>query len=191
MKPWAALAALAVLVGCVTEAPPNVRQAEQALTALALAPGTRVADLGAGSGYFALRLADAVGPSGVVYAVEVDPAALARLRERAAREGRANVVAIEASTEDPRLPDASVDLALVVGTYARLRSRTSYFEHVKRALRPGGRVAIVEITEPELFVPPPTTADGIVNQLRAAGFSLAERRALLERRTLLVFTPSQ
>jgi ubiquinone/menaquinone biosynthesis C-methylase UbiE len=190
VKPLATLAALAVLVGCAIELPPDVRQADQALAALPLAPGMRVADLGAGSGYLALRLAEAVGPSGVVYAVEVDPAALARLRERAASAGRTNVVAIEAAIDDPRLRDASVDLAVVVGTYAGLGNRTSYFERVRPALRPGGRVAIVEITEPELFVPPPPTADGIVNQLAAAGFTLAERRALLERRTLLIFTPS-
>ena len=190
MKLLAPLAALGVLVGCVSAPPPEVRQADQALAALALAPGAHVAELGVAGGYLTFRLADALGPSGVVYAVGVDPAALARLRERAASEGRANVVAIEGAHDDPRLPDASVDLALVVGSYARLANRTSYFERVKHALRPGGRVAIVEITEPELFVPAPTPAEAIENQLAAAGFALAERRALLERRTLLLFTPS-
>jgi hypothetical protein len=187
LKSLAALAALAVLVSCVTEAPLDVRQADQAWrrSRSRRACASRISR---GQRHLALRLADAVGPGGVVYAVEVDPlrsfacASARRGGERRRDRGRNRRPAPARRERRPRAGRRHVRPA---------REPTSYFEHVSARAAPGGRVAIVEVTEPELFVPPPPTADGIVNQLAAAGFALAERRALLERRSLLVFTPSR
>jgi ubiquinone/menaquinone biosynthesis C-methylase UbiE len=164
------------------------QQPERVIAALALAPGARVADLGAGGGYFTFRLADAVGPSGLVYAVDVDPDMLSYLRERAAAEQRANVVVVEAAYDDPRLPEAGVELVLVVNTYHHLEGRVAYFERVKQALRPGGRLAIIELREGGFPAGHFTSPEVIQSELEAAGYALAARHDFLERQSFLVFT---
>jgi predicted methyltransferase len=119
-------------------------QPERVLAALALAPGAWVADLGAGDGYFTFRLAEAVGEGGRVYAVEVSERALRKLRERARSGGHANVEVIEGAVDDPRLPDAAVDLVLLSSVYHHLDERVAYFARLRADLAPGARVAIVE-----------------------------------------------
>jgi ubiquinone/menaquinone biosynthesis C-methylase UbiE len=119
-------------------------QPERVLAELAIAPGARVADLGAGDGYFTFRLADAVGPGGRVYAVEVSERALRRLRARAAGEGGGRVEVIEGALDDPRLPDGAIDLVLLSSVYHHLDDRVAYFARLRRDLAPGARVAIVE-----------------------------------------------
>jgi SAM-dependent methyltransferase len=117
-------------------------QPGKVLDALALAPGQRVADLGAGDGYYTLRLADAVGASGRVYAVEVDEGALRALRARTAGDARVEV--IEGAIDDPRLPDGAVDLVLLSDVYHHLDERVAYFARLRGDLADGARVAIVE-----------------------------------------------
>jgi ubiquinone/menaquinone biosynthesis C-methylase UbiE len=117
-------------------------QPERVLAALAIEPGERVADLGAGSGYFTGRLADAVGPDGHVYAVEVSEDSLRALRALA-RE-RPNVTVVEGATDDPRLPDGAIDLVLLSSVYHHLGERVAYFARLRRDLSPRARVAIVE-----------------------------------------------
>lgn len=119
-------------------------QPERVLAALAIAPGARVADLGAGTGYFTFRLAEAVGPDGVVHAVEIDPGALRTLRRRAAAGGHANVSVVEGAPDDPRLPDGAVDLVLLSNVYHHLDDRVAYLARLHADLAPGGRVAILE-----------------------------------------------
>src|SRR5262249_787065 len=109
-------------------------------------PGSRVADLGAGGGYFTFRLADAVGPAGTIYAVDVDEGLVEYLRGRAFRQGRRNVVAIRAVSDDPRLPADGVDLVFTCNTYHHLTDRTAYFARLRQHLRPGGRVAVIDHT---------------------------------------------
>src|SRR5262250_1992668 len=86
------------------------QQPERVIAALNLKPGDRVADLGAGGGYFTFRLADAVGPTGRVFAVDVDDDMLAYLRDRVAAESRVNVQVVRAEPDDPQLPDGRIDL---------------------------------------------------------------------------------
>jgi SAM-dependent methyltransferase len=117
-------------------------QPERVLATLAIAPGQRVADLGAGDGYYTGRLAAAVGPAGRVYAVEVSEPALRSLREQAAGDARIEV--IEAAADDPRLPDAAVELVLLSDVYHHLDDRVAYFARLRRDLAPGARVAILE-----------------------------------------------
>ena len=167
------------------------QQPERVVAALELRPGARVADVGAGGGYFTFRLADAVGPTGLVYAVDVDPDMLDYLRERAADEKRANVRVVEAAYDDPKLPDGGVDLVLVVNTYHHIENRVDYFARVKRALAPGGRLAIVELSEDGFvgghFTPPAT----VEKELAEAGYALAAKHAFLARQSFLIFTPSR
>jgi predicted methyltransferase len=117
-------------------------QPERVLATLAIAPGARVADLGAGNGYFTAPLADAVGPAGRVYAVEVDDDALRALRALAAE--RPNLVVVEAAQDDARLPDGGVDLVLLSDVFHHLDARVAYFARLRGDLAPGGRVAILE-----------------------------------------------
>jgi len=118
---------------------------DRVLRALALRPGDRVADVGAGGGYFTFRLARAVGPGGRVYAVDLDPAAVRGVAAGARRRGLANVEAIQAAADDPRLPPRSIDRVLLCNAYHHLGNRPAYLRRLAASLRPGGRIAILEL----------------------------------------------
>lgn len=163
---------------------------------LRLNEGMRVADLGAGTGYFSRRLAQAVGPSGTVYAVETEPALVAHLRERAEREGSANLVPILASFDNPRLPRGAVDVLLIVDTYHHIDARLTYFERVKALLAPNGRVAIIDWKKKELPVGPALdhklAREQVVEEMKRAGYALTEESRDLPHQYFLIFTnPAQ
>lgn len=164
------------------------------LAALAVRPGLTVADLGAGTGYFSRYLAAAVGPQGTVLAVEVEPTLVAHLRARAEREESANLVPLLASPDNPRLPAAGVDLVLVVDTYHHFDHRRHYLPLLRRALRPGGRVVIVDWKPGELPQGPPPDhklpREQVIAEMRDAGFALAEDLDLLPYQYTLVFRPN-
>src|SRR5205809_8053175 len=103
-----------------------------------------VADLGAGTGYFSRHLSAAVGPEGTVLAVDTEPNMVARLRERAEAERTVNVVPILASADNPRLPAHATDLVLIVDTFHHIDDRLTYLRGLRRCLRPGGRVAVID-----------------------------------------------
>ena len=161
--------------------------------ALAIRPGMAVADLGAGTGYLSRHLSAAVGPDGTVFAAEPEPKLLAYLRERAEREKTANVVPVLASLDDPRLPPRSVDLVLVVDTFHHIDHRVAYFRALRRVLRSGGRVAIVDWHKRPLPVGPPPEhkldRDQVVDEMRAAGYALAAEPDVLPYQYVLVFAP--
>lgn len=163
---------------------------EEVVAALGLRPGDRVADLGAGGGYFTFRLADAVGASGRVFAVDVDEGLLGYVAERARDEGRANVEAVLAAYDAPRIPSPGVDLVFTCNTYHHIEDRSAYFARVRTALRPGGRVAVVDFTpEGAPFGAHGTTPETVVAELESAGYALVERLDFLERQSFLVFAP--
>ena len=114
--------------------------------ALDLQAGDRVADLGAGEGYFVSHLSVAVGESGTVYAVDVEEEIVGALTERFPPDA-SNVKAILGRFDDPMLPDHSVDLVLIVNTYHHIEDRAVYFRQLKQDLRPAGRVAVIEPNE--------------------------------------------
>ena len=117
---------------------------DRVLQRLVLRAGDRVADLGAGDGYFVPFLADAVGPSGRVYAVEVGREEIAALQRQVAERGPENVEVVEGRAEDPLLPDGEIDLVLVVNVYHHISEQIPYFERLRGDLAPLGRVAILE-----------------------------------------------
>jgi SAM-dependent methyltransferase len=164
---------------------------DEVIAALALAPDARVADVGAGTGYFAVRLARAV-PAGRVYAVDSEPDMVRYLGERAKREGLPNLVPVQAGERDPRLPEA-VDVALLVDVYHHIPGRVQYFEGVRSSLRPGGRVAIVDF---RLDAPrgPPRGArippETVKAELARAGYALAAEHGFLPDQYFLVFAPA-
>jgi ubiquinone/menaquinone biosynthesis C-methylase UbiE len=114
---------------------------ERVIESLAIRPGERVAEIGAGDGYWLPWLSDAVGPSGRVYAVEVEDELVAELRERVERGRLQNVVVVRGGYEDPELPDGEIDLALTCLTYHHIENRPDYFRRLQRDLSPRGRVA--------------------------------------------------
>jgi ubiquinone/menaquinone biosynthesis C-methylase UbiE len=111
------------------------------IEALELAPGDRVAEIGAGDGYWLPWLSEAVGPTGRVFAVEVEPEKVQGLRDRVERERLDNVVVVFGEYEDPLLPDSGIDVAITCLTYHHIEDRPEYFSRLRSDLAPGGRVA--------------------------------------------------
>ncbi|RIL00067.1 MAG: hypothetical protein DCC71_19220 [Proteobacteria bacterium] len=117
---------------------------QRTLDAIPVWPGARVADVGAGDGYFTWRLAQAVGPDGRVWAVEVTDRAAAKLARGASQRGLANVEVVRGAYDDPKLPDGQADVVLLSSVYHHLDERVAYMARLRRDLAPGARVAIVE-----------------------------------------------
>ncbi|MFN2426308.1 MAG: methyltransferase domain-containing protein [Candidatus Binatia bacterium] len=160
--------------------------------ALGLRPGMGVADIGAGTGYFSRRLSVAVGQSGAVYVVEVEPNLVAHMRDRADAEKTANVVPVLASADNPRLPPASIDVALFVDAWHHVDARRAYLAVLRRALRPGGRIGVVEWKpgkqpqgpkEEDHKVPRET----VIGEMTAGGFELVETPDFLPHQYFLLF----
>jgi arsenite methyltransferase len=126
----------------------NNLKISETMKALALKPGQSVADIGAGTGVFTRRMANAVKPGGTVYAVDIDQALLDHIAESATEEGIGNVVPVLGEYDDPRLPD-NVDLALINDVLHHIEHRDVYLKNLAGYLNPGGRVALIEF-KPEL-----------------------------------------
>jgi predicted methyltransferase len=163
----------------------------QLVAALGLRHGQTVADLGAGTGYFTRYLAEAVGEDGTVFSVEIEPTLIAHLRARAEQEGTANVVPVLASIDNPRLPVAGVDVILIVDTYHHLDHRAAYLPHLRRALRPDGRVAVVDWKAGSLPEGPPPehklARERVLTEMETAGFALVDEPQLLPYHYVLIF----
>jgi arsenite methyltransferase len=165
------------------------QQPDRVVEALGISPGDRVADLGAGGGYFTFRLARAVGKQGRVYSVDVDEGMLKYIRKRAASEELPQVETVLASFEDSGLPAGAVDLVFMSNTYHHISERPTYFARLKSSLRPRGRLAVVErIGEgfPKGHAMPP---EEIREELAEAGFQLSDTHDFLERQSFQVFVP--
>ncbi|MDH5209927.1 MAG: class I SAM-dependent methyltransferase [Burkholderiaceae bacterium] len=162
----------------------------EVVEALQLSPDAAVADIGAGTGYFAVRLAH-MTPKGRVYAVDIEPDMVKYLAERAQKSGLANLTPVLAAPDDPKLP-AKVDLALMVDTYHHVGQREAYFRKLAAHLKPGGAVAIIDFTKESPVGPPPAarlTASEVKAEMQRAGYSLAREHAFLPNQYFLVFRP--
>lgn len=160
------------------------------IRALALPEAAVVADVGAGTGYFSVRLARML-PRARILAADVEPNMVRHLAQRAKREKLANIFAVQSAPDDARLPE-KVDLALLVDVYHHIEDRGRYFARLKDALRPGGRVAIVDFTLDSRYGPPPRARiapDRVKAELAAAGYALAEQHDFLPEQYFLVFRP--
>ena len=163
---------------------------DEVVALLDLRRGEVVADLGAGGGYFTFRFASAVGPEGIVYAIDVDGGMLDAIRDEAIGRGLANVRTVLASPDDPGLAAASVDLVFLANTFHHLPERPAYFRRLAAALRPGGTVVIVEY-EPRGFVAGwlghSVESEEIAREMAEAGYVLVRRHDVLERQSFQVF----
>lgn len=125
----------------------------KALDALDLKPGMVVADIGAGSGYYSTRIAKRVGPTGRVYATDIQPGMIEILDRRIKSEGLSNVTTILGGMDDPRLPPASIDLAIMVDVYHELQQPQVFLQRLKGAFKPGGRLVLLEFRKEDPKVP--------------------------------------
>jgi len=160
----------------------------EVIRALQLRPQDAVADIGSGTGYFAVRLARAL-PQGSVYGADVEPDMVRYLNERAGRERLANLRSVLAAGDRPNLP-APVDLVLVVDTYHHIARRSLYFTKLKESLRPGGRVAIIDFTLESPVGPPAQhriPPAQVISEMERAGYRLDERHEFLPNQYFLVF----
>ena len=160
----------------------------QVIEALALKPDAVVADLGAGTGYFSVRLARML-PRGTVYAVDVEPDMVKHLEARAARENLKNVTAVEAVPGDARLP-AKVDMVLLVDVYHHIDDRERYFRKLAGSLAPGGRVAVIDFKLDSPRGPPKNSRvdpERVKAELARAGYALTAEHAFLPDQYFLEF----
>ena len=161
----------------------------EVIQALALKPQAIVADIGAGTGYFSMRLAHML-PGGKVYAVDIEPDMVKYLAERAEREQLPNVRALRGRPDDANLPEP-VDLALLVDVYHHIEHRRAYFDNLKPVLKAGGRVAIIDFREDSPDGPPPAERIApaqVKAEMSEAGYRLAEERGFLPNQYFLVFS---
>lgn len=116
----------------------------QVMDALGVRAGSVVADVGCGRGYFTFKLAERVGPEGKVYAEDIKGDDLASIRSRAAQDGLAQIETVEGASNDPRLPRASLDAALVMNAYHEFRDHDAMLAAIYRALKPGALLALID-----------------------------------------------
>ena len=162
-----------------------------ALNVLKIPRGASVADIGAGSGYVTVRLAARVGPTGRVFANDVQPQMLNLLARRLASSRITNVTLVEGTFDDPKLPPASVDLALMVDVYHELSQPQTMLRHLRESLKPGGRLVLLEYRKEDPTVPiKPEHKMSVAEakmEVEAEGFLLSKVDDALPRQHILIF----
>jgi predicted methyltransferase len=163
---------------------------DQVMDALAIAEASVVADIGAGSGWFTVRLARRVGPNGIVYAEDVQQEALTAITRRVTAEGLANVRTVMGQEGDPRLPPASLHAALIVDA-SEIAERVSLLRNLAHSLRPQGRIGIVDF-KLDGYGPGPPTAERVspeivIRDAAQAGLKLLSEETFLEFQYFLIF----
>ena len=121
------------------------QKVDEIFAALQVDEGDWIADVGAGSGFFSFRLSERVGPSGKVVAQDIDAGVLAEVREAARQEGFTNIETVVGDTDDPKLAEGSLDGVLIVNAYHEMRDHEAMLGGIRRALKPGGRLVIVDM----------------------------------------------
>ena len=163
-----------------------------AMRLIRVARGSTVADLGAGSGYFTIRLAKAVGTEGKVYAVDIQQGMLDLLQRAVTKEKLTNVTPVLGAADDPRLPAASLDLVLMVDVYHELSSPQTTLGHLKNALKPGGRLVLLEYRaeDPDVPILPEHKMTKAMVKLEIEHEGFRQQRVYddLPRQHLIVFT---
>jgi SAM-dependent methyltransferase len=169
------------------EEEPNV-----ALRVLNIEKGSAVADIGAGSGFITERLAARVGPGGRVYANDLQPQMLRMLAARLAQKKIANVTLVQGEIDDPKLPPASVDLEIMIDVYHEFSQPQAMLRGLKAALKPGGRMVLLEYRKEDRSIPIKFEHKMSVAEARmeveAEGFQLSKVDESLPRQHILIFT---
>jgi predicted methyltransferase len=164
---------------------------DQIMDAMGIADASIVADIGAGSGWFTLRLARRVGPQGLVYAEDVQKEMITAISRRVGREGFNNVKPVLGSGNDPHLPAASIDAVLLVDAYHEIEDRVTMLSNLAKALKPQGRLGIVDFrldgTGPGPAPEERVSPDVVVNDAKKAGLKLLRQEPFLPYQYFLIF----
>ena len=167
---------------------------EEILNALKIGKGQAVADIGAGSGYLTVKLSECVGSTGTVYAVDIQQEMLDYISKRLGTEGLKNVILVLGSMDDPKMSPSSLDIAILLSTYHEIAQPIDFMKKIKSALKPHGRLAILEFSDESPIGPPLKVRlpeDLVINELKQAGFALSQKyNFLLPYQYLIVFTQS-
>lgn len=168
---------------------------ERVIDAMNLEPDDHVAEIGAGTGYFARRIARRIGPHGRVYANDIQPEMLARMMELASSEGIRNIISVPGSENDPLLPDGSLDWILLVDVYHEFQNPQSMLKAMRDDLKPDGRVALVEYrlegnSAAHIRTEHRMSPGQVLAEWTPAGFRLVRREEFLPAQHLFIFERS-
>lgn len=163
------------------------------LQAMELKEGMTVAEIGAGTGYFSRRIAKAVGPTGKVYAVDIQPEMLELLKKYAAQEGIANIVPVLGGEADPKLPKGGVDRILLVDVYHEFQKPEPMLARIRESLAPGGTVTLIEYrlegdTASHILQEHRMSVEQVLSEWNPAGFELANQIETLPSQHLFIFS---
>jgi arsenite methyltransferase len=165
----------------------------EVLTTLGIKQGEMIADIGAGSGYFTFRLAHHAGENGKVYAVDVNPDMILHLNRRIRELKARNVVSILAAADDPLLSDHSVNRFFFCDSWHHIRAQTKYLSLVRKMLKPGGEVIMIDFHKRKQPVGPPLpmriAREDLLQQMESHGFQLKQEHTFLPYQYFLVFVP--
>ena len=165
---------------------------DEVIAALDLKPGETLVDIGAGSGYFTFRFARKVGDSGRVYAVDINSDMILYMNRHIRDKKVRNVTTILSAPDDPLVPDVPVNRFFVCNTWHHVQSRPRYIALMKKMLKPGGQIVVVDYKKKQLPVGPPPEMKlakrEVIAELEAGGFKLAKEHDFLPYQYFLVFT---
>jgi len=167
---------------------------DQAIHLLGLRAGMTVADVGAGTGYMSLRMARRVGPTGKVYANDLQPEMLEKLRANSQREKLANVETVQGTASDPKLPKNAIDLVLLVDVYHEFSEPQAMLDHIREALKPDGRLVLLEYRKEDPKVPirpeHKMSVAEVRTEVEAEGYKLDQVIEKLPRQHIIIFKKS-
>ena len=172
------------------ENPERIEQLKprELVAALSVQPGDRVADIGTGSGVLLPYLSRAVNPGGLVYAEDIYPDFLERAREKVQKFQLDNVLLLLGDERNPRLPPGEMDLAVMLDCYHHFAFPKAMLDHLRRALKPEGRIAIVDFFKrDEMRDHVRLDRKGVVEELQRFGWKLQASPKLLDDQYILIF----
>lgn len=165
---------------------------EEILGKLNIRQGDAIADLGSGGGFFTLAFAHRIGKNGRVYAIDTQPKYLEFIRRRSEQEGLDNIVLVQAMETERKLPEAGIDLIFARNVFHHLPEPSSYFQRLRRFIRPDGRIVIIEHRPKKGFgfvalLKHHTPAQTIMEEMEKAGYALQSSADFLPTQTFHVF----
>jgi ubiquinone/menaquinone biosynthesis C-methylase UbiE len=164
---------------------------EKALDALGIHSGMVVADVGAGTGYMSLRMARRVGPTGKVYANDLQPEMLQKLRANSQREKLSNVETVQGTEADPKLPPNTMDLVLLVDVYHEFSQPQAMLDKIRESLKPDGRLVLLEYRKEDPSVPirpeHKMSVTEVKTEVEAEGYKLDQVIEKLPRQHIIIF----